>query len=194
MLEAPFLSFVTPTYRRPQLLARCMDSVRRQTEPCEQLIVHDTVGLGIAGMYAALPRYAAALHGGYVHVLADDDELVADTVVARVRDRALAEGCPDVIVVRAYKNGLLLPLRPEGPPAQGAIDLGCVITRRDVWVAHVGDYGRRYEGDFDHVHAMWTAGRRFVFADLLFERGPALHGCPQDQAVAAGAPAGTWGR
>lgn len=190
MIDAPFLSFFTPTYRRPALLAACMDSVRRQTVACEQVIVHDTVGLGIAGMYAAVPQYSLALHGEYVHFLADDDVLCSESVVAQVREFARANSQPDVIVVRAYKNGQLLPHQMAGPPAEGAIDLGCIITRLDVWQAHVGDYGRRYEGDFDHIHAMWRSGRQFAYCDVLFERGPALHGAPRDLPLGEG----TWSR
>lgn len=174
-----FLSFYTPTYKRPTLLARCRASVAAQTVPCEQVIIPDTVGLGIAGMYAALPTHAYRLTGDYVHFLADDDFLAGADVVERVQRLALAEGRPDVIVVRAIKNGLDLPLDPYGPPVEGRIDLGCIITRRDVWLQHVHDYGHRYEGDCDHARAMWDAGRRFVYSDILFELGPAMHGAPE---------------
>ena len=190
-VERPFLSFLTPTYRRPQLLAACMESVRQQTVPCEQVIVHDTVGRGIAGMFAMLPAYASALHGEYVHILADDDVLCSDLVVEAVAAFCRAQpAAPDVIVVRAQKNGLLLPLAMSGPPALGAIDLGCLITRRDVWQGHVGDYGRRYEGDYDFARALWEARRSFAYCDVLFERGPALRGAPCDM----GWRDGTWGR
>jgi hypothetical protein len=178
-LDTPFLSFFTPTYRRPQRLAQCMESVWRQSVACEQVIVHDTIGVGIAGVYARVAAYAASLHGEYVHVLADDDVLAGPTVVEQVLHAAAAAGHPDVFVVHAIKNGLHLPLMSDGPPVEGAIDLGCIITRRDVWQAHADHYGRRYEGDFDHVTAMWQAGRRFVYTDILFEIGPAMHGAPE---------------
>lgn len=179
MVDAPFLSFFTPTYRRPERLAACLESVRLQTVPCEQLVVPDHVGVGIAGMYARVARYASALHGEYVHFLADDDTLAGPHVVAAVREFARSHGNPEVIIVQAVKNGLLLPFEMQGPPAEGCIDLGCVITRRDVWQAHADDYGRRYEGDFDHLNAMWSAGRSFMYCDLLFEVGPAMHGAPE---------------
>lgn len=188
MVDAPFLSFFTPTYRRPRQLAACLESVRTQTWPCEQVVIPDHVGIGIAGMYATVARYASALHGEYVHFLADDDRLASPQVVGEVRGFARAHGNPPVIVVRAIKNGLSLPVTMSGPPVQGAIDLGCLITRRDVWQAHANDYGRRYEGDFDFALALWNAGHAFVYADILFEVGPALHGAPEI------APDGAWGR
>jgi hypothetical protein len=187
MVDDPFLSFYTPTYRRPMLLAACLESVRQQTVPCEQLVVPDHVGLGIAGMYARVARYAGALHGRYVHFLADDDQLAAPDVVARVADFAQAHGDPPVIIVQAIKNGLRLPLTLEGPPREGAIDLGCLITRRDIWTQHADCYGRRYEGDYDFARSLWDDGHPFTYAPILFETGPALKGAGEAMAIS-----GTW--
>ena len=178
-MSRPFLSFYTPTYKRPTLLARCRASVGAQTIPCQHVVIEDTVGLGIHGMYHDIPEHAHLVTGEYVHVLADDDYLEAHDVAERVQAVAFAKSSPEVILVRAIKNGMHLPSYTSGPPKLGQIDLGCVITRRDVWLAHVQDYGRRYEGDFDHVRAMWNCGRRFLFTDILFERGPAMHGRPE---------------
>lgn len=183
----PFLSFYTPTYRRPHLLARCQASVDAQTIPCEHIIIPDTVGIGIPGVFASVPTHAHKVTGEYVHFLTDDDYLASNTVAAQLQAIAAAHDRPDVIIVRAIKDvrihdhwvTLDLPLNREGPPMLGQIDLGCVVTRRDVWMAHVQDYGARYEGDFDHVHAMWRAGRRFVYTDLIVLRGKAMHGNPE---------------
>lgn len=175
----PFLSFYTPTYRRPTLLARCEESVGAQTIPCEHVVIPDAVGIGIDGVFAAVPAHAHKVTGDYVHFLADDDVLAFPDVAARVEVFARAQALPDVIIVRAIKNGLDLPFSRSGPPVMGQIDLGCVITRRDIWLQHVHDYGHRYEGDFDHVSAMWQAGRRFVYSDILFEVGPAMRGRPE---------------
>lgn len=190
MVDAPFLSLITPTYRRPRQLAACLESVRVQTVPCEQVVIPDHVGVGIAGMFARVARYAGALHGEYVHFLADDDRLVAPDVVAGVQAFAREQHQPAVIVVRAIKAGILLPRYPHGPPVQSEIDLGCLITRRDVWTAHADDYGRSYEGDFFFAKTLWDAGHQFSYAPILFEVGPALHGAPE--IVAVEAMAGTW--
>lgn len=178
----PFLSFYTPTYKRPTLLARCQASVAQQTLPCEQVIIRDEIGIGIDGMYRAIPEHAHEVTGEYVHVLADDDYLASPEVVAMVRSVAAASDWPDVLIVRAIKQGLDLPLDRRGPPQLGRIDLGCVITRRDVWLQHVHNYSQpeaKYESDYQHVAAMWEAGRWFVYTDILFEYGPALHGRPE---------------
>ena len=62
----PFISFYTPTYRRPEGLAACLASVGRQTvvDEIEQVVIPDHLGRGIGGMYGELPKYVDALHGG----------------------------------------------------------------------------------------------------------------------------------
>lgn len=186
MATAPFLSFYTPTFRRPTLLANCLASVGAQSivADIEHFVIPDHVGRGIHGMYAAIPQYAAVVRGEYVHVLADDDTLAGPRVVEDVRTLAVAHAQPEVIVVgvmkRHLQGWLRLPLDVQGPPVEGRIDLGCLIVRRDVWQAHAHDWGKRYQGDFDFAAALWQAGHRFVYApDLLFLQGAVMHGQPE---------------
>lgn len=177
----PFITFYTPTHRRPQALGACLRSVWQQTAvgEVEQLVVPDHVGLGIGGMYRRIPDYAAAVHGRYVHLLADDDELAAPNVVEQLIRFAERESNPPVIIVRAEKDGMEFPLGMPWPPRQGEIDLGCLVTRVDVWRRHVGDYGNRYEGDFDFANALAAAGHLVAYCPVLFLRGAVLRGRPE---------------
>lgn len=176
----PFLTLYTPTYKRPRALARCLASVAAQTavRTIEQIVIPDHLGIGIAGMYAAIPQYADAVHGRYVHVLADDDELADPHVVATVRSFADARAEPPVILVGVLKGSLLIQ-QPSWPPVLGAIDLGCLIVRSDVWKAHAGDYGKRYEGDWDHADALHRAGHAAAYCPVLFLRGGQSHGAAE---------------
>ncbi len=178
----PFLSFYTPTFRRPMALAKCLQSVQAQTlvRDVEQVVIVDHVGLGVGGMYEQVPHYASAMHGQYVHMLADDDVLAGPHVVAQVKARAEREGFPPVLIVSAIKGHLMLPLDNAGPPVCGRIDLGCLIVRNDVWQQHVKDYGSRYEGDFDIADALWKAGHSFVYArDITFLIGAVSRGAAE---------------
>lgn len=182
----PFITFLTPAFRRPQALASCLASVGSQSavEAIEQIVLPDHVGLGIVeGLYGRLPRYADAVHGQYVHILADDDVLAGPHVVALVRQFAIQRGCPDVILVNAIKDlcgPVWLPANWDGVPVCGQIDMGCLIVRADVWRAHVQDYQTgRYEADFDHAAAMHRAGREFARLDLDFLRGAVMRGAPE---------------
>lgn len=158
---APFLSFYTPTYRRPGRLQACLESVREQTAVAdvEQVVVVDHVGVGVGGAFERVPRYAAALHGRYVHFLCDDDVLAGPTVVAQLRRIAAAEQYPDVIIVGSQKPGGLYPLRNAGPPELGGIDLGCFVVERHLWTAHSHRYGLRYEGDYDFIAHLWEVSQ-----------------------------------
>lgn len=179
----PFVTILTPTYRRPQQLARCLASVSAQTavDDLEQIVLPDHVGRGIVGgLFERLPWYATAVHGRYVNILADDDLLAHPTVVEHVRAFADATGHPPVVVVRVLKAGLQLPVcDPEGPPICGQVDLTSFVVRADVWQRHVHDYGRRYEGDYDHAQTLWRAGYPFRFCDVLWAVGGASHGRPE---------------
>jgi hypothetical protein len=177
----PFITFYTPTYRRPQGLARCLESVRTQTlnGQIEHIVIPDHVGRGIGGMYQRVPKYADAVHGQYVHVLADDDVLASPTVVETVRNAARANDYPAMLLVRVIKGGLALPFGQVWPPICGQIDLGCFITRADVWKAHADKYGNCYEGDHAFAQAVSDSGYGATFVDLLFLVGGVSHGAPE---------------
>lgn len=183
-MTTPFITFYTPTFRRPSRLAACMASVGRQTlaAEIEQIVLPDYIGLGVAqGLYGRMPLYAAACHGTYVHVLCDDDELIGKDAVAALKAFAEEHNNPPVILVRANKDGLELPFEVPAPgepwsPTCGEIDLSCYVLRNDVWLRHVDDYGLRYEGDYDHAVALQTAGHRMEFFDRMFVEGGASHG------------------
>jgi len=158
----PFLSFYTPTYRRPDQLAHCLASVQQQTfaKLVEQVVIVDHIGVGVGGAFAAVPRYAAALHGEYVHFLCDDDVLAGVTVVGQLKriidsERDPYGKGPEVVIVGSRKPGGYYPAENHGPPVEGSIDLGCGIIRRDFWTLTCDQYGRRYEGDYDHLSALW---------------------------------------
>lgn len=176
---APLITFYTPTYKRPHGLAECLASVWHQTAVAriEQIVIPDHLGIGIGGMYQRVQDYAPAVHGDYVHLLCDDDTLADATVVEDFGAFVAAHDQPEVVVCRATKGGATWPTceRPE----LGQIDLSCIITRRDVWLAHTGCYADCYEGDFWHARALWDSGARFVSWPRLFVVGGVSRGAPE---------------
>lgn len=181
-MGSPFLSIFTPTYRRPAGLQACMASVASQTAIAEiqHLIVPDYLGHGIAGMFATVPEMVApALTGQYVHLLADDDMLATPTVVAQVAQFAADHQFPQLILVRALKGGFEWPQGQVWPPVLGEIDLGCLVTRADVWKAHRDCYGRCYEGDYVFAAALHKSGMQAAIMDLRFVIGGVSRGRPE---------------
>lgn len=170
MAKHKFLSIYTPTYRRPTLLARCVASVDGQTarKAIQHLIIPDEVGIGIDGMFAAIADNTARLRGDYVYILQDDDVLAGPGVVEALRDFAQSHGRPEVVIIKNRKWGRTYPRIWQARPGLAQIDLGNYAVRRDIFTAHAGDFGRRYEGDFDFIDAIWRAGREFTWCDMLF--------------------------
>lgn len=171
----PFLTFYTPTYKRPAGLARCLASVAGQTAVAdvEHLMVADHCGVGVDGMYGRIPRYVDAVHGRYVHVLSDDAVLASPTVVGELREFVETAGHPACVVVRIeYEPFGILPNAPMNPPRLGHVGLSCLVVRRDVWadLTRAGAWGLCYEGDFEFAHAAWKAGHAWTSCPVLFVR------------------------
>lgn len=164
-----FLTIYTPTYRRPRLLATCVESVCTQNcQDLEHIIYHDGIGEGISGMFARLVQSADEFAGQYVYILQDDDRLSDPRVVADLKHYAEANDHPPVIICKNRKAPYVLPLRWEMEPISGHIDLGSYVVRRDIFIQYrIGLLSGRYEADFDFIRAVWDAGVPFSWYDRL---------------------------
>jgi GT2 family glycosyltransferase len=166
-----FLTIYTPTYLRPTLLERCVASVRAQTfQDVEHIVEYDEIGVGIAGMFAAIPAKTDCASGKYIYILQDDDILAFPDVVANLQAYATDNHMPEVIICRNRKRGMLYPSAEcwERGPVESHIDLGSYIVRMDIFRKHANDFGKRYQGDFDFINLLWQAGRKFLWWDQLF--------------------------
>lgn len=180
----PFLSVFTPTYQRPAMLELCRKSVRSQTARTEHVVVEDTIGVGIDGMYAAMPEHAGKPTGEYVMVLSDDNILTDEFFAAELRQIALQQDSPDVIVFKGQIDVTTQPASWGGEPRITMIDLSCFAVKREIWQRHAEDWGERYEGDFDFIHALWRAGYRFFWWDrLVFRALQISRGAPEEVAA-----------
>jgi hypothetical protein len=171
----PFLSIWTPTYRRPTYLKRCMESVQAQTarDEIQHLVWEDRIGVGVAGMYAEIARHVDELAGRYVYILQDDDILTAESVVERLKLFAWENDEPPVIICRSVKGPLRLPTYWKKAPQYGHIDLGNYVVRRDVFAAHVNDFGLEYAGDYPFIRKLWDEGYLFGWCDMLLAQAQA---------------------
>ena len=95
--HTPFLTLITPTFRRPAGLTACLASVGAQTAAAEveHLVLPDHVGYGVpGGLFGRLHWLAPAVRGQYVNLLCDDDTLAGEGVVAGLKAYAQAQGYP----------------------------------------------------------------------------------------------------
>ena len=168
--RSPFLTIITPTYRRPVGLKMCRASVSGQNgaEHIQHLIVEDAIGKGVDGMYRDLPQQNDAIRGEYVFMLSDDDCLLFPDVVSLARQIAADYDFPECIMVKQFYDGRILPAPGcwQAPPACGFVTLSNWLVRRDVHIET--PYGARYEGDFDHIAAIWRRPNvKIVWADVV---------------------------
>lgn len=164
MSEA-FLTIVTRSFKRPKGLARCVQSVARQSDPdVQQIIVHDALGRGVEWSHVNLCN--VPIGGQFVFVLDDDDYLIDDQFVESLKALVAAEQ-PDVVFVQMDVEGRILPRddMPNGPQL-GEIAMSCFVVRRDVWLEHVVDFLPVYEGDLTFIHAVWHCPKQHRRATL----------------------------
>lgn len=154
----PFLSVLTPAYKRPKMLEVCRKSVQDQTRAdiVHHMIMTDDQGIGVDGQYALYVSVAPLLPGDYIMVLCDDDMLVDPNFVEDLLD-IVDEHAPDLVMVKWAYGGRVLPDGGcwQGEPKEGFIGLSNWIVRGDIWRANAQHYGARYAGDFDFINAIW---------------------------------------
>lgn len=148
------------------MLELCKTSVANQSTPVEHVIVEDTVGLGVGGMYQDIRHHAFKVTGEYVMVLSDDNILTDPHFALDLEKIAWEHDRPDVIVFKGVTGNTVQPAH-WGEPIETKIDLSCFAVAHDLWVEYADRWGDRYEGDFDFVRALWDDGYEFCWWDRL---------------------------
>jgi len=161
-----FLSVYTATYNRPQLLDRCMTSVLRQSLPCEHIIVHDHVGLGVAGMYTDVKNHAHRCTGDYVMMLNDDDYLRHNDVVWDLWQADHGSDA-EVLMFRGDLCGEIYPREDSWrfAPNLGSVCISNFAMRNDIWLKHARDWQPIYEADFAMIDLLWKQNYTFKWLD-----------------------------
>lgn len=164
-----FMTFYTPTYKRPTYLTLCRRSVQAQTcRDFQHMVIVDDSGIGVDGMFHDIRRHAKAIRGDYVFILADDDRLLQAEGLERVKAFAMANNRPPVIIVRNYKWEKTFPLIWEQAPEYTKIDTGNFIIRSDVFRENAEQFGECYEGDWVFIEHLWKSGYPFAWFDYVF--------------------------
>jgi hypothetical protein len=107
------------------------------------------------------------VNGDYVLMLSDDDMLCNDKFVSNLLAFTKENEKPEVIIIKAIKEGRILPSIWNAKPQLGHIDLSCFVVRSDIWKANADKWGKRYEGDFDFINSLWEQGYQFNWMDVV---------------------------
>lgn len=165
----PFITFYTPTYKRPTYLTICRMSVQMQTcRSFQHMVIVDDTGIGVDGMFRDIRRHAKNIRGRYVYILSDDDKLLLPEGLEKVRAFAQANDNPPVIIVRNHKWGKTFPLLWKHEPVHTKIDTGNFIIRADVFKENADRFGECYEGDYVFIKHLWDKGYPFAWFDYEF--------------------------
>lgn len=185
-MSKAFLTCYTPTFRRPTLLAQCIQSVQSQQELVQHVIVPDEVGLGW-GVFTDVKNHAHKCTGQYVHFLSDDCALLDDLASRDLRRFADDAEYPAVIIWKGQYPDSVCPWQPmHTRPRLGHINLGNFVVRLDVWLANKDTWIADYAGDFYFVDSLWERGHNFSWMDRIGWRTLAImNGQPESAAATA---------
>lgn len=171
-IKRPFLSIVTRCYKRPQGLLRCLESIAQQDDKdYENVLIIDTEGIGVAAANALFYEHKDRVHGEYVHLLDDDDILVDNGLVSRLKCIAHNHNWPDVIIFRSLHGGgkMLPPDKLWGErPKGGQIGGESYVIRRDIWKRHIKVFGEHgYPGDFFFISELFSHNYSIFWCDTV---------------------------
>lgn len=179
-----FLTIITPTYKRPLLLAANKATVAAQScRDYVQLIMADTAGYGIDGMFQHLAALADQIRSRYVYVLCDDDIFIDVDAVSVLRTIARCED-PEVMMFKAFVGSFGILPSPdiwEHTVKHGKVDLLNYVVRTDVWRAHAEAFTRGgYAGDWTFIEDVFRCGHKPIWVDRVFAAAfKTSHGRPE---------------
>ena len=177
----PFLEVLTRVYKRPQMLAVNMESLRAQTDDdWVQTYLVDNVGRGINWSHENMAANAPNLTGDYVWVLDDDDACTCPTLVADLK-RIAAEHDPDVIMVKMDHGAAVLPNDSTWGDTRityGQIGMSAYIVKRALWQAHAGALTPGWYGsDYSLINAILGNNPALAMAPWLEQPRVFWHDC-----------------
>lgn len=175
-----FLTILTRSFQRPESLARCVQSVARQTDPdVEQRIIFDPLGRGVEWSYLNLRGVVP--DGEYVFLLDDDDYLIDPSFVAELKKVAERHNRPDVIFVGMNVAGTVMPVWDDGL-RRGYIACSCFVVKCEVWLEHAVKFRDDYSADFYFIEAICNCDKHHTTAHLdmvASTTGKVSHGQPE---------------
>lgn len=169
MFRRPLITFVTRACRRPEKLARNIESIKAQTsQNWEQLLLVDRLGRHnidpILWANTQFQRYANRIRGDYIYTLDDDGYLLDSHLVDRLGKHVHAKNHPTAVLVRMRMFNLDNTWRTWPDDKTWALDwergrrpekwVGTgtsIITRADVWREHISNYQHSPGGDWHFI-------------------------------------------
>lgn len=178
-MAGPFLTVVTRTFQRPQMLERCVASVWAQADKdFQHIVLADDVGVGIAGSYQQMIDEADRYRGQYIYILDDDDVLTDDQLIVDLK-RIADRHNPDVVMVKAEHPELgVLPEPWEDEPVYSQVCVSNFVVKAGVWRENAWAFLRELDveaHDFAFISHLWQVGHTFHWHDRVVMSIPKVH-------------------
>ncbi len=141
ILDNPFLTIITRTCNRPNLLQENIESINKQTDgDFEHLFIVDEIGRGKIWAQASLNKFKnnIGIKGKYVFILDDDDILVDPNFVSVLKERS-KDSNPDLIMFRGKLGNKIYPpdVHFGKPPIHTKICTFCFATERNLYMENI---------------------------------------------------------
>ena len=167
--------------QRPNMLNRCVESVRAQTDDDYVHIFckDDRTARGY-GKHNANRSFVKVkdIPAKYIMVLDDDDMLIYDDFV-KTLSLIVNRFDPDLLFFKGIVHKLGVLPRPaywKKPPVYGQIASFCSAVRYDVWFKHIRAFGRKeLGGDHCFIRTCYNNTKHHLWWDMVVastQKGP----------------------
>lgn len=164
MTDSPFLTVVTRCYKRPHFLQQNVKSLKSQTDKdYEQVFIIDRVGKGLAAADQVLNVYKELNHGKYVMVLDDDDKVINNRFIEKLKITAKSNSYPDIIIFRGRfgtSSYVLPPLDTNWGKVVSHAKIGSFnyIVKNEIYKKYIHICKTGIAGDFDFISKVLNIG------------------------------------
>lgn len=154
-MSPPFLSVVTRSCSRTELLTRNRKSLVTQIDPdYEHVIILDKKD-------KSFNENKHRVKGQYVFIL-DDDNYVSDVHFIRHLKNVVSQHKVDIILFKAHRKPFSQTLPSKRvwgkQPILGGIDSCCFVVKRAIWQRHIHEFGQPKHGGYLFIKALFDKG------------------------------------
>ena len=166
----PLISIITRSCGKSDKLRLNRDSLQQQTDPdFEQIIVEDAGMKGYLWANTQIFQIADRLNGQYVYVLDDDDCLIDNDFIKKLKYLIEAQiAAPEVIICKGYIDFKLFPTIWSQPIARGQIGSPNFIVRNDIFQKNAIHWIHDRAGDFNFISSCGSHEDFLWWNEIIF--------------------------
>ena len=173
----PFITFVTRSHKRPELLKRNQHSIYSQSDKdYEHCLIIDTIGHNRLWCNQQFYENRHRFKGQYVYNIDDDDYLIYPDFIKDLKNIAKLHS-PDVILFRVQTDAHIFPLPDcwKKKIIMGSIGGACFCVTNEVYQRHIHAFGKTSCGDYHFIKEVFKHGYKHYWFDKIVTFTPDAH-------------------